>query len=281
MQDFGFDKLARYGVGKEKDVIYWQSVYRHAILNNYIYKDIETYGVIKLTQQGKAFIERPVQVSIPLNRDYSELPQTTGSAKAMALDETLMKLLKDQRRKIARDKDVPPYVVFQDPSLEDMATQYPISMEDMSRITGVSQGKAMRYGKPFVELIKSYVEENDIERPTEILVKSLANKSKAKVSIIQGIDRKLALEDIATSMSISLDELLDEMDMIVNSGTKLNIGYYVEDNIDEYSKEDIYEYFMEADSDSVDIAFQELSEDDVTMEEIKIVRILFLSEMAN
>ena len=281
MLDFGFNKLARYGAGREKDVIYWQSVYRNAILSDYMTKDVETYGVIKLTPKGRTFMADPQQVFIPLNRDYSDIPASGSSAKSMAMDETLMKLLRDLRRRIAKEKSVPPYIVFQDPSLEDMATQYPITMEDMTKISGVSQGKAQRYGRPFVELVRSYVEENDIERPTEIVVKSVANKSKAKVAIIQGVDRKLPLEDIASSVSISMDDLLDEMDMIVNSGTKLNIGYYVEDNIDEYSKEDIYEYFMDAENDSVEAAHSELAEDDVTLEEVKIVRILFLSEMAN
>ena len=279
--EFGFDKLDRYGVGKEKDVIYWQSVYRNAILNNFIYKDVETYGVIKLTDKGKAFIEKPHKVLIPLNRDYSDTPQISNGIKSMALDETLMKMLKDLRRRIAKEKSVPPYIVFQDPSLEDMATQYPISKEDMIKISGVSQGKAARYGRPFVDLIKQYVEDNNIDRPTEIVVKSVANKSKAKVAIIQGVDRKLPFEDIASGLSISIDELLGEMDMIVNSGTKLNIKYYVDDNIDEYSKDDIFEYFMEADSDSIEEAHGELADDDVTLEELKIVRILFLSEMAN
>ncbi len=281
MTEFGFNKMPRYGVGKDKDVIYWQSVFRNAILSNYLYKDVETYGVIKLTDKGRAFIAKPTAVMIPLNRNYNEIPQVSSTSKSMALDEQLMKQLKDLRRSIAKEKSVPPYIVFQDPSLEDMATQYPISMEDMAKISGVSQGKARRYGRPFIELIQTYVEENDIDRPTEIVVKSVANKSKAKVAIIQGVDRKLPLEDIANSVSISMDALLDEMDMIVNSGTKLNIGYYVDDNIDEYSKEDIYEYFMEAENDSVEDAHHELAEDDVTLEEVKIVRILFLSEMAN
>jgi ATP-dependent DNA helicase RecQ len=190
-------------------------------------------------------------------------------------------MLKDLRRSIAKQKNVPPFVVFQDPSLEDMATQYPISMADMAHISGVSSGKAKRYGKPFVEMIHQYVEENEIERPTEIVVKQVANKSRVKVNIIQSIDRKIPLGDIASSNDLSMEDLLEELDAIVVSGTKVNIDYYLEDNVDEYSREDIYEYFMEADSDSPEEAFKELQEDDVTMEEIQLMRIKFLSEMAN
>ncbi len=281
MKDFGFDRLARFGKGKDRDMVFWQSVFRNAILEDFIYKDIETYGVIKLTQKGQNFIKDPHKVTIPLNREYGDLPSPSDGSKSMALDETLLKMLKDLRRRIAKQKSVPPYVIFQDPSLEDMATQYPISMQDMTSISGVSQGKAKRYAKDFVNLISEYVEENDIERPMDIVVKSVANKSKAKVAIIQGIDRKLPLEDIAHGVSLSMEELLDEMDMIVNSGTKLNIDYYVSDNIDEYSKEDIYDYFMESETDDVEVALQELEDEDINLEEIRIVRILFLSEMAN
>ncbi len=282
LKDFGFSKLDHYGKGKDQDKVFWQSVFRHAILIDLIYKDVETYGIIKLTDKGRKFLKKPFKVEIAINTDFSEIPDfPEENGKSMAIDSSLLKMLKDLRRSIAHQKSVPPYVVFQDPSLEDMATLYPISMDDMSRISGVSKGKAGRYGKAFVELIKTYVDENDIERPTDILVKSVANKSKAKVAIIQGVDRKMQLDDIANSVSLSMDELLDEMDIIVSSGTKLNIKYYVDDHIDEYSKEDIYEYFMEAESDSIETAYEELADEDITLEEIKIVRLMFLSEMAN
>jgi len=281
VKDFGFEKLPRYGAGKHQDKVFWQSVYRNAILEGFIYKDIETYGIIKLSAKGKDFIANPTPFNIPLNKDYGQLPQEEPATKSMALDEPLLKMLKDLRRKIAKSKSIPPYVVFQDPSLEDMATHYPISLEDMAKISGVSDGKAKRYGASFIKMVKEYVDEHEIERPTDIVVKSVANKSKAKVAIIQGVDRKLSLDDIAHSVSMSMDELMDEMDMIVNSGTKLNIQYYIDDNIDEYAKEEIYEYFMEADEDSLENAQKELGEDDITVEEIKLVRIMFLSEMAN
>jgi ATP-dependent DNA helicase RecQ len=192
-----------------------------------------------------------------------------------------MVLLKDLRKQIARDKKLPPFVIFQDPSLEDMATQYPINMEDMANVTGVSKGKAMRYGRAFIELIAQYVEENEIERPKDFVVKQVANKSKVKVNIIQGIDRKIPLDDIASANNLSMEEILHEMEMIVASGTKVDIDYYIDDAVDEYSQEDIYDYFMEADTDSVDEAYAELREDDVTLEEIQLIRIKFLSENAN
>ena len=281
VQDFGFEKLKRFGAGQHHDKVFWESVYRNAILEGFAYKDIETYGILKLSEKGKAFIKKPYPFQIPLNRDYGDLPDEEPKSKAMALDDTLLRMLKDLRKSIAKEKGVPPYIVFQDPSLEDMATQYPISMEDMVKVSGVSEGKAKRYGSSFIKLIKQYVEENDIDRPTDFVVKSVANKSKSKVSIIQGIDRKLSLDDIAQSVSMTMNELIDEMNMIVNSGTKLNIQYYIDEHVDEYAKDDIYEYFMESESDSIEDAIQELSEDDITSDEIKLVRIMFLSEMAN
>lgn len=281
MKDFGFDQLPRFGKGTHRDKVFWESVYRNAILEDFVYKDVETYGIIKLTDKGRDFIKKPGVFKIPLNKDYDDIPEDTAPVKSAALDSTLLSLLRDLRKKVSKKHDVPPYIIFQDPSLEDMATQYPISLDDMSNISGVSEGKARRYGKPFMQLIKDYVDENDIERPTEIRVKQVANKSKAKIAIIQGVDRKLPLEDIASGVSLSMEDLLDEMDMIVSSGTKLDIQYYIDDNIDEYSKDDIYEYFMGSDSDSVDAALDELAEDDITEEEIRLVRIMFLSEMAN
>jgi len=220
---------------------------------------------------------------ISVNHDYDK--ETADNyepvGKTAVLDKTLMNLLKDLRRQIAKKNNIPPYVIFQDPSLEDMATQYPISMDDMAKITGVSKGKAIRYAKQFIEEIATYVKEHDIDRPTDFVVKQIANKSKVKVNIIQGIDRKIPLHDIAGSNNLSMEDMLQELDAIVTSGTKVNLDYYIEDNVDEYSREDIYDYFMEAETDNVDIAFKELHEDDITLEEIQLMRIKFLSEMAN
>jgi ATP-dependent DNA helicase RecQ len=283
MQDFGFDKKELFGIGKEKDETFWNSVYRHAILNNYILKEIENYGVLKVTEAGHKFLEKPESVKIPINHNYDnvEFDYAESSSKSAALDEVLIKMLKDLRKQEAKKRNVPPFVIFQDPSLEDMATQYPTSMDDMKNISGVSKGKALRYAKPFIAMIKEYVEINEIERPTDFVVKSVAKKSKVKVAIIQGIDRKIPLDDIAGSNNISMEEILQELDAIVTSGTKLNLDYYIEDAVDEYSKEDIYDYFMEAETDSAEEAYNELKEDDITMEEIQLIRIKFLSEMAN
>ncbi|MCI5081682.1 MAG: DNA helicase RecQ [Saprospiraceae bacterium] len=283
IQDFRFDKKPLFGVGKEKDRVFWNSIFLHAILNNLLYKDIESYGLLKLTEKGRQFMENPYSFQIPINHDYEketvEMEDTT--TRTAVLDKTLMNMLKDLRRREAKRKNVPPFIIFQDPSLEDMATNYPISMEDMANISGVSKGKAIRYARPFLELIKSYVEENEIIRPTDFVMKQVAKKSKIKVNIIQSVDRKIPLEDIASTNNISMDELIKEMEAIVFSGTKLDLDYYIDENIDEYAREDIEDYFMNADTDSVDVAYEELNEDDISMDEIQLVRIKFLSDNAN
>ena len=274
---------ALFGIGKDKDETFWGSVYRQALLNGMLTKDIESYGLLKMTAKGQAFAEKPHSFIIPINHNYEDEPVETTEARggAVVLDEALMKILKDLRRKESKRHGVPPFVIFQDPSLEDMATQYPISMEDMANISGVSKGKALRYGKPFIELINKYVEENDIERPSDLIVKQVANKSKVKVNIITGIDRKMPLEDLANANGLSMEELMQELYAIVTSGTKVNIDYYLEDIVDEPVRDDIIDYFMNAATDSVEDAFKELREDDITMEEIELVRIKFLSDMAN
>ncbi len=281
--DFGFNKKALFGAGKDKDENFWGSVLRQAMLHGLINKDIESYGLLKMTDKGLRFIEKPHSFLIPLNHDFDKaLPDSDEpAARTSVLDEGLLNILKDLRRREAKRLGVPPYVIFQDPSLEDMAIQYPISMEDMTRISGVSLGKATRYARPFLELIRKYVEENEIERPSEVVVKQMANKSKVKVSIIQHIDRKIDLEDVARAVGLTMDELMDELEAIVESGTKVNIDYYLEEAIDEVVREDIFDYFMQAESDDVKAAYKDLREDEVTMEEIRLVRIKFLSEMAN
>lgn len=283
VMDFGFDKKELFGTGKDRDDNFWSSVLRQAMLNGFINKDIESYGLLKMTDKGRQFIQKPYSFQIPLNHDFDkELPESDEPVgRTSVLDEGLFNMLKDLRRREAKRLNVPPYVIFQDPSLEDMATQYPISMEDMAKVSGVSLGKAGRYGKPFLELIRKYVEDNEIERPSEVVVKQMANKSKVKVSIIQNIDRKIDLEDVARATGLSMDELMDELDAIVESGTKVNIDYYLEEALDEAVREDIYDYFMQADTDDIKVAYKELREDEVTMEEIRLVRIKFLSDMAN
>jgi ATP-dependent DNA helicase RecQ len=281
--DFEQNKLALFGIGKDKDATFWNSIFRQALLADLLAKDIENYGVLKLTEAGRQYIQKPTSFMLSINHNFDKLQSFDDDmgSKSSVLDSTLLNMLKDLRRRVAKEKKLPPYVIFQDPSLEDMATQYPITMDEMANISGVSKGKALRYAKPFIALIAEYVETNEIERPTDLVVKQVADKSKTKVAIIQGIDRKLALADIASTADLTMDEFMDELNAIVISGTKVNINYFIEENVDENALETIYDYFMEAETDSVDVAFQELKEEDVTYEEIQLVRIKFLSEMGN
>ncbi|NJL75332.1 MAG: DNA helicase RecQ [Saprospiraceae bacterium] len=284
MKDFKFDKKELFGIGVTQDENFWFSIFRQGMLNGMLYKDIETYGVLKLTTKGKEYIKSPYSFPISLNHNYqTETDEFDDDAngKPSVLDETLMKLLKDLRKQEAKRRDIPPFVIFQDPSLADMATQYPITMEDMTKVTGVSKGKATRYAKPFLELIKKYVEENDIDRPTDFVIKQVANKSKVKISIIQGIDRKMPLDELAKTSSLSMEELMEELDAIVMAGTKLNIDYFLEEKIDDGVREDILDYFMGASTDALQTAYEALKEDDITVEEIQLVRLKFLSDMGN
>lgn len=285
MKNFKYDVKESFGSGAHHDGLFWHSLIRQAMLAGYLRKDIELYGLVKTTPEGIKFAKNGKSFSISINHDYSsdssEVAISTTSGTAGALDEELMNLLKDLRISEAKKRGVKPWIIFMDPSLMDMATYYPTSIEDMLNISGVSKGKAEKYGAPFIETIKEYVEENDIDRPSDYIVKQVANKSKAKVAIIQCVDRKMPLEDIAKANDLSMDELLLEMYMIVGAGTKLNIDYYLEDNVDEEITDEIYEYFEEADSDSLENAIKELQEDDITEQEIQLVRIKFLSEVAN
>jgi len=282
IQQYGFNKLELFGVGKEQGDTYWHSIIRNALLTNLLVKDIEQYGVLKLSDSGHEYLKNPYEIEIAINRSFENAePDDEGSGGTAALDTVLLKLLHDQRKAMAKKLNIPPYIIFQDPSLQDMATQYPTTMDDMAKITGVSIGKARKYAQDFITMIAKYVEENDIDKPSEFIVKSVANKSKIKVEIIKSIDKKIPLEDIAQSNNLSYDELMEEMDAIVTSGTKVNIDYYINDIVDEYSREDIHDYFMEAETDSVEEAFKILKDDDITMEEIQLIRLKFLSDMAN
>ncbi len=286
MRDYGFTELDGFGSGKGREEVFWSSVFRQALLNNLVRKDIESYGTIKITGEGEAFLANPGSFQIPIDHNFEkeladDMQEEAEDAKAVVLDEALLRELRALRKKEAKRLGIPPFVIFQDPSLIDMATRYPVDMEEMPNIHGVSIGKARRYATPFLLLIEKYCKENDIFRPADFVVKQVANKSKTKVNIIQGVDRKLPLEDIATGNQLTMDELMNEMVVIVSSGTKLNIDYYVEEEVDEYSLEEAYEYFMTAETDDPDVAYQTLKEEDVTLEEIKLVRIKFLSEMAN
>jgi ATP-dependent DNA helicase RecQ len=283
MKDYGFSERDAFGVGDDRDDNYWNSVFRTAMIRNLIYKEVEQFGILKVSDEGRAFLEKPYLVEMTINHNYDDADYDFDDDKGSTavLDEPLMALLKDLRRNIANKLGLPPYVIFQDPSLEEMATQYPLSLDDMSKIQGVSMGKAQKYGQPFVDAILKYVEENDIERPMDITIKTVANKSKTKVGFITAIDRKISLEDIAKGNDLSMEELLEELYMIVQSGTKLRLDYYLNAKIDEYVRETILEYFKEAPSDAIDAAYRELKDDEITWEEIVLMRLKFLSDFAN
>lgn len=284
MKDFRFDKLELFGVGKHRDELFWHSIFRQAILNDLLFKEIEEYGVLKLTEKGLQFIKSPTKLEVPLNRDYSDAEGddfVSDISPGAALDDILMKLLTDLRKSEAKRKGLQPWILFSEPALQDMATFYPISIDDMTKISGVNKEKALKFGKPFIELIKDYVEDNEIDRPSDFVMKQVADKSRDKVSIIQAIDKKMPFEDIADTVKFNMEKLLEELNMIVDAGTKLNINYYIEDNLDEDVVDTIMEYFQEAESGSVDNAYRELHEDDITLEEILMVRIKFVSEVVN
>lgn len=284
MKDYKFDKLSLFGAGAEKDELYWHTIFRQAVLLDLLYKEVEQYGILKITDDGKKFIKNPHSVMIPLNRDFSAKDDDDVDlvgGQGAALDNVLVEMLKDLRKTEARKLKVQPWVIFSEPSLQDMATYYPVSMDDMLQIAGVSQGKAQKFAKPFIDLIKKYVEENDIERPTEVVVKQVANKSRNKVTIIQSIDRKMPFEDIARNVEMTYDELLYELNNIVDAGTKLNINYSIKDRVDEEVVDEIFDYFKSAHTDSIDAAIRKLNEDDISEEEVLLTRIKFISDVAN
>ncbi len=273
-----------FGAGKEKDVKFWNAVLRQALVAGLITKDIENYGLLKLTKSGHDFIEKPYSMMLTQDHDYDSVPEeeiAAGGGGTGAVDEELIHILKDLRKKMAKKLSLPPFVIFQDPSLEDMAIQYPVKLEELHNIVGVGAGKAKKYGKEFVDVIQEYVDEKDIIRPQDMVVKSVVNKSGVKVYIIQSIDRKLSLDDIANAKNLDIMELIDEIEAIVSSGTKLNIDYYLEEIMDDEKLEEIYEYFREAETESIDEALAELGEEYFSEEEIRLVRIKFFSELAN
>ena len=283
VKTFKLDQLKQFGIGKEKDKKFWNAVIRQALIAKLLDKEIENYGILKIKEKGKEFLAKPYSFMLVEDHDYDNYdsdatkPQGNGGG----ADPTLFAMLKDLRKDIAKKKDVPPFVVFQDPSLEDMAIHYPISIDELKNIAGVGSGKAVKYGKEFVELIDKYVKENEIDRPQDLVVKSVVNKSGNKVYYIQSIDRKISLDQIADAKGLDFDQLLTELEIIVNSGTKLNIGYYIDETIDEDKQDDIYDYFLEAESDDIDDALDELGEDEFEEDEIRLMRIKFLSDLAN
>ncbi len=285
IKSYGHTKSEFFGAGEDRDANFWGAVIRQGLIMGLIDKNIENYGLLSINQKGRDFIRLPRPVTVTLDHDYdseekdSEVAMPAG--KGGAADEELFSMLKDLRRKVAKKHNLPPFVVFQDPSLEDMSIQYPITLEEMQNISGVGVGKARKFGEEFIQLIKAYVEEKEIIRPQDMIVKSVGNKQGNKIFIIQSIDRKMDFEDIARAKDLDFDELLTEIEAIVNSGTRLDISYYIDQFMDEEKAEDIYLYFKEdAESDSLDEAVEELG-GDYTEEEIRLVRIKFICEQGN
>jgi len=277
-------QLEIFGQGKEKDERFWLAVLRQALIGKLLDKDIDNYGTLKLTDAGKQFLDEPESFMLTEDPNYEESDEAKAprGGGAGAVDPELFGLLKDLRKKISKKHNLPPFVIFQDPSLEDMAVYYPIRLEELANMTGVGMGKAQRYGKEFVDLIKKYVEEKEIERPQDMVVRSIVNKSSLKVSIIQSIDRKVPLDVIAESKGLEMNEMLKEIESIVNSGTKINIDYFINELMDEEHQDEIYNYFKdEAETESVEDALAELGENDYTEEDIRLIRIKFISEMGN
>ena len=284
---FKHNKLKQFGEGSEYDAKFWSNIIRLAIFDNLITKDVENYGLLKITPKGEKYMVNPYSIQtikpvVEKDEDEEDVMETGGvGGVEEAFDTTLFSLLKDLRKNISKEENIPPFVIFQDPSLEDMCIQYPITIEEMTHISGVGAGKAQKYGRRFIELIKKYVEENEIERPQDFVVRSVVKKSAIKVFIIQSIDRKLSFEDIARAKGLDMNELLTEIEMIVSSGTKIDITYYINEEIEIYHQEEILDYFASAESDSVDLALKELGEDEYTMEEIRVMRIKYLSDVGN
>jgi ATP-dependent DNA helicase RecQ len=272
-----------FGCGSDKEERYWMALIRQVLVDGLLNKDIETYGILKLSEKGNNFLKNPVSFLMSEDHEYSEAEDdaiVTAAKSSGTADEALMAMLRDLRKKEAKKIGVPPFVVFQDPSLEDMALKYPISIDELSNVHGVGEGKAKKYGKPFIELIAQYVEENDIIRPDDLVVKSTGANSANKLYIIQNIDRKLSLEDIAKAKGMNMDTLLKEMEQIVYSGTKLNIKYWINEILDEEQQEEIHDYFMDSDTDNIEKALKEF-DGDYDIEELRLMRIKFISEVAN
>ena len=285
IKSYGHNKSKWFAAGEDHDAKFWGAVLRQALILGLVDKNIENYGLISINRKGENYIAMPFPVTVTLDHDYDaeekEIESVAPMGKGGAADEELFSMLKDLRKKVAKKHGLPPFVIFQDPSLEDMAVQYPITIEEMQNITGVGAGKARKFGEEFIRLIKAYVEEKEIIRPQDMIVKSVGNKSGNKIFIIQSIDRKMDFEDIARAKDLDFDELLSEIEAIVNSGTRLDISYYIREFMDEDKAEDIYLYFKEdAESDSLDAAIEELGSD-YTEEEIRLVRIRFICEQGN
>jgi ATP-dependent DNA helicase RecQ len=277
-----------FGIGKDKESHFWNSLIRQMLLENLIKKDIEEYGLLKLTEEGLAFLKKPTSFKIVMNNIFEEGDgfddddsNEVTAQQGAATDEYLFEMLKDLRQKEAKKLKLPPFVIFLENSLQDMCNIFPTTLTELEKCQGVSKGKALKYGKPFVELIAKYVEENNIEKPDDFVMKSVANKSSNKIYIIQNIDKKISLETIAKNKGLKLPQLLEEMETIAASGTKLNLDYAIDDWLDDYDQEDIIEYFKSCETASLEVAQKELSDNDYTWEQLKIMRIKFLSVYGN
>jgi len=286
IKSYNHQMLEYFGIGKSKDINYWSMVVRQALIARLIQKEIENYGLLKIDEKGHDFLNNPATLLLSEDHDFSDTDEEEesfgGPERLGTADEELFIILKNLRKKLAKQLQLPPFVIFQDPSLENMAIQYPITIEELQNITGVGAGKAKRYGAEFIRIIHSYVEEKEIIRPQDMVVKSVVNKSNLKVFIIQSIDRKLDFEDIALAKNLDMNMLLNEIEAIVNSGTKINIDYYIDNIMEKDHQQDIYDYFMEeAENESVENALQELGEDNYTEEEVRLMRIKFMSELGN
>lgn len=283
IKSYRHDQAPLFGVGKDKDEHFWNAVIRQTVVAGLLYKDIETYGTLKFTGKGREFLANPVSFTLLKQHDYSASDDDdamVAPGKGGAFDEVLYDMLLDLRKSLSKQNNIPPFVIFQEPSLKDMCFQYPITIDELTNCQGVGSGKAQRYGEPFIAVIQRYVEENDIDRPQDLVVKSLINKSVLKVQLIQNIDRKLPLEDIGRAQGKTLDEVIEEIEAIVSSGTRVNINYYIDDILDPDNQEEIYDYFSEAETDDLTTAYHEF-DGDYTEEELRLMRIKFMSEMAN
>ncbi|MCF8415196.1 MAG: DNA helicase RecQ [Crocinitomicaceae bacterium] len=284
IKSYKHDLMPNFGIGKERDEHFWNAVIRQVIVSGMISKDIETYGTLKLTEKGIEFLSNPISFSLIKEHDFSNTDDEDGainiSGKGGAFDEVLYDMLVDLRKSLSKQNNIPPFVIFQEPSLKDMCLQYPITIDELTNIQGVGHGKAVRYGEPFVSLIANYVEDNDIERPQDMMMRSLVNKSVLKVQLIQNIDRKLPLEDIGRAQGKNFQEVIEEIEAIVSSGTRININYYIDNILDSDNQEEIYDYFSEAETDDLSEAYNEF-DGDYTEDELRLMRIKFMSEMAN
>ncbi|RSK46739.1 DNA helicase RecQ [Hymenobacter perfusus] len=285
VESYGHNRLPVYGQGKDHDAQFWHSLLRQVLLSGYLEKDIENFGVVKISAKGIDFIENPHSIKLTKDHNYEEEVKEEQEQEevqqAAGHDEALFDMLKALRKKVAQQKNLPPYVLFQDPSLKEMATTFPTKMEDLAHVSGVGQGKAQKFGQPFLDLVKKYVEDNDIMTAADVVVKSAVNKSKIKIYIIQQIDKKMDLEEIASSKGIDMRELMEEIEHICYSGTKLNLDYYINGVLDGERQDEIYDYFMTAQTDNIAVALKELGTDDYTEEDLRLMRIKFLSEVAN